>query len=165
MKKWFVFSFILLIIIIISGSIYVYMNTTKPITNDERKFIELAKEHGDLVEDISIDWFHYIDAYSVITGKDRNGREMIVWINKKNDNVFTEEARKGQSREDIIDMLNNGQIDGLSNQDTPKEYIHVKLGMYEESPIWEVTYIDQRDRYTFLYLDFYTGKLFRKYNL
>lgn len=165
MKKWIIIGFISISLICIIAVGIIYSNATRPIVEKEETFIQMAKEQSNVVNIDKVDWFHYIDSYFVVKGTNHKGEKVIVWINEETEQLYTELAQKGKTEEEIMDALNQNLIDGLSSQDVPKEYIHVKLGMYETSPIWEVTYIDQRNRYTFLYLDFYTGKLFRKYNL
>ena len=37
--------------------------------------------------------------------------------------------------------------------------------MIDKNPVFEITYLDQRNRYSILYLDFYAGEWFKVYNL
>ena len=40
----------------------------------------------------------------------------------------------------------------------PKQIVKVKLGAENDIPLWEITYIDQEDRYTYYYLEFQNGE-------
>ena len=53
----------------------------------------------------------------------------------------------------------------LSQGSRPREILRIKYGMVENTPVYEVTYIDQHNRYSILYLDFYEGEWYRVFNL
>ena len=41
----------------------------------------------------------------------------------------------------------------------------VKLGFENDVPLWEVTYIDDDNRYSYYYLEFKDGKFLRRYSI
>lgn len=68
------------------------------------------------------------------------------------------------SEKELLNFVRGG-LTTLSNDKKPKEIIRVKLGMVENAPAYEITYRDQEDRYSILYVDFYNGEWYRVYNL
>ena len=52
----------------------------------------------------------------------------------------------------------------LTAERDPKEIVSVRLGMEKGLPLWEITYIDQENRYSFYYLSFEDGTFIRRYS-
>ena len=61
--------------------------------------------------------------------------------------------------------LNKLQEKAMSQKPKPKEIIKVKLGAQNDIPLWEITYIDQEDRYTYYYLEFQNGAYAGHYSI
>ncbi|MFP3393521.1 peptidase M4, partial [Brevibacillus sp. SIMBA_076] len=47
----------------------------------------------------------------------------------------------------------------------PKEILKAKLGFENNIPLWEVTYIDDDNRYSYYYLEFKDGNFLRRYSI
>lgn len=45
----------------------------------------------------------------------------------------------------------------------PQKIISVKLGMEKNVPLWEVTYLDESERFNYDYYDFKTGEWLKYY--
>lgn len=160
------FRFIILFLFLaIAFSLFIYQQTTQPLKIKEDKAIQLAKEKTSLKSVDKLDWFHYFDAYYVIQGKNDNNENIIIWVpDDKDKEIIVKKANEGLSEEEVISLLFNG-IDSFQDEKRPKEIINIKLGMIEDVPVYEVTYRDQKNRYSFLYIDFYEGSWYRVYNL
>lgn len=165
MKKGLLISIFSLLFLIIIGSVIIYFSSTSPIKSGEEAAVERAKAEIDLTEVSSIEWFHYLDKYYVITGKNDNGEKIHVWVpedDKKE--VLVKNAKEGLSEEEAIHIIQNG-LDDFSSEKRPKKIISIKLGMVEDAPAYEITYKDQKNRHSILYLDYYNGDWYRVYNL
>jgi len=100
----------------------------------------------------------------VIKGKNRDGENIIVWVPKAKDKDITvKKESEGLTEREALAMVREGLA--LKDDQRPKEIVRVKLGMIENTPVYEISYIDQKGRYSFLYIDFYEGNWYRVYNL
>lgn len=165
MKRKLIFATILLIFLTAAILIYLYIRGTAPL---EEKYQEALARAQDIVRFSSvehIDWFHYEEAYTIIEGRDLEGTSVIVWVpeNEKGE-IKVVKASDGLSKEDALALLQTGLSD-LAADSRPREILSIKYGMIEKNPVFEITYFDQRDRYSILYLDFYAGEWFKVYNL
>ncbi|AWI12672.1 MULTISPECIES: DUF5590 domain-containing protein [Bacillaceae] len=162
--KIFMISIVSVVLLTI-GFISIYISATKPVKTGETKAIERAEKETNLVSVTSVDWFHYTDSYYVIKGKNDKDKEIFVWVpeDAKKD-IIVKEKNEGMSEKELLNFVRGG-LTTLSNDKKPKEIIRVKLGMVENAPAYEITYRDQEDRYSILYVDFYNGEWYRVYNL
>ncbi|WAA13736.1 DUF5590 domain-containing protein [Fervidibacillus halotolerans] len=166
-KKRRVFLFLLLMIVLslLFGSIILYQTAVDGIKSDKEKAREFALRETEMVTVDHVEWFHYKEAYYVVFGKTKEDQDIIVWIPKEDfKNFFVKMADEGLSEKEVIELLYNG-LDHFSTDDYPKEIIRVKLGIVDDFPAYEITYIDQKDRYSFIYIDFYKGEWYRVYHL
>lgn len=165
MKRKFLFAMISLIFLTIATIIYLYVRGTAPL---EEKYQEALARAQDVVQFSSvehIDWFHYEEAYTIIEGRDQEGTRIIVWVPENEEGEITAvKASDGLRKEDALALLQTGLPD-LAAESRPREILSIKYGMIDKNPVFEITYLDQRDRYSILYLDFYAGEWFKVYNL
>lgn len=162
--KTFMISIVTVVLLTI-GFISIYISATKPVKTGESQAIERAEKDTNLVSVTSVDWFHYTDSYYVIEGKNDKGKEIFVWVpeDAKKD-IIVKEKNEGMSEKELLNFVKSG-LTTISNDRKPKEIIRIKLGMVEDAPAYEITYRDQEDRYSILYVDFYNGEWYRVYNL
>ncbi|WP_062356422.1 DUF5590 domain-containing protein [Bacillus kwashiorkori] len=164
MKKKIIISLFIIFVIIITGSILIYHQATKNQQTQESIAVERAKEYVNISEVKKVTSFHYMDSYYIIEAVNENSEDIIIWIpEEKNKEVLIKNAKDGISKEEAMDLLVNG-LDNFSNNQRPKNIINIKLGMVDDVPVYEITYRDQKDRYSFIYIDFYNGDWYRVYN-
>lgn len=165
MKKGILISIFSLLFLTVIGVVIVYFSATAPVKNGEEVAIERAKSETDLVEVGEIDWFHYNDQYFVIKGKNNHGESIHVWVpDDEEQEIMVKNAKEGLTEDEVIKLVNHG-LDDFSSDKRPKNIISIKLGMVENAPAYEITYKDQKNRHSILYLDYYNGDWYRVYNL
>lgn len=154
----------ILLVIIISLSLLYYFSTDD-LSDDKELAIQKAKESVDLSSVERVDWFHYTNSYFVIEGTDNEGKHIIVWVPENEaEEMMVEEANKGLTKDEVSELLFSG-LKSLDPEKRPQKIVDVKLGLLDTSPVYEITYIDQKERYSIIYIDFYKGDWFRVYNL
>ena len=165
MKKIVITSISLFFILSIIALVVIYNKSTTPLEEKQTMAIARAQEAAELVSIDHVDWFHYQDAYMIVEGTDQDGKDLIVWVpeDKEKDMIITGK-KEGLSREEVLSIMQYGLPD-LSQGSRPREILRIKYGMVENTPVYEVTYIDQHNRYSILYLDFYEGEWYRVFNL
>ncbi|CAM4102928.1 peptidase M4 [Bacillus manliponensis] len=158
MKKW-IFGVSIIVLVVILYGAYLYNTTMDKKLPKESKIVETAKKKGKLTEVTNIDYYHFKTSYAVVEGVNEKGDQCIVWVPEKKGDVLVHKKNEGISEKEAK------QIVAAEAEAKPKEFVKVKLGAENNVPLWEVTYIDQEDRYTYYYLEFKDGKYAGSYSI
>lgn len=97
-------------------------------------------------------------AYVVFKGKNDEGKEVFTWVPDKKGSSVTKEIDEGVTAEEVKTKLNQ--------RFSPKEIISIKPGIEvnqedQEVLVWEATFVDENNRYTFAYYYFSNGDYWR----
>ncbi|MBE7118896.1 DUF5590 domain-containing protein [Bacillus cereus] len=165
MKKWI---FAIIIVIVASGiyGAYVYNKAMEKKIPKESKSVEIAKEKAKLTKVKSVDYYNGKSSYTVVQGTDEKGEQIIVWVPDKKGNVLVKKKSEGISEKEALQRLaEQATGKGDKPKPKPKQIVKVKLGAENDIPLWEITYIDQEDRYTYYYLEFQNGEYAAHYSI
>jgi uncharacterized protein YpmB len=154
-KKW-ILMMVGILLIAAWQAYYLYTETQAKPQSKEARAIEIAKKAKGLKSISNVEHFYKNETYYVVEGKNEHGTDMIVWVGK-DEHVFSDIANGGLKEQQMIDYVKK-------NYDAEK-IIDSRLGMEDEIPLWEVTFIDSQDRYTYYYGYFETGKRYEIYRL
>ncbi len=87
-------------------------------------------------------------------------------LRKKGDTVVREKRAKVFLKKEAIQRtIEQVGNESKESKSKPKEIMKVKLGFENDVPLWEVTYIDDDNRYSYYYLEFKDGKFLRRYSI
>ncbi|WP_110112363.1 DUF5590 domain-containing protein [Bacillus sp. CGMCC 1.16541] len=159
MKKWSILIGILVIVVISWQFASIYHQSVKGKQGDEEKAVALAQKEYELKDVTNVQTYFGKDTFYIVKATNDKGEKIIVWIPKdvkKNDMIMKKEASgitQSQARS-LVEKERN-----------PKEIKSVRLGMERQLPLWEITYIDEEDRFTYYYIDFESGKFLKRYSL
>ncbi|EEL51390.1 MULTISPECIES: DUF5590 domain-containing protein [Bacillus cereus group] len=156
MKKW-IFAIIIVIVAIGLYGVHVYNTTMEKKIPKESKVVEIAKEKAKLTKVNSVDYFNGESSYTVVQGVDEKGEKIIVWVPEKKGDVLVKKQSEGISEKDALQIV--------AKEQKPKQFLKAKLGAEKNVPLWEVTYIDDENRYIYYYLAFQDGKFLKRYNI
>jgi uncharacterized protein YpmB len=157
MKKWILTVLFSITAIILYG-VYIYKDTMNGKLHGEEKAVSIAKKEVGLVKITNTDYYHGMSSYNVFEGTDKKGEKWIVWVpEKKKEKVIARRKSDGISQDKALQIF-------LKDK-KPKEILKVKLGAEKDVPLWEITYIDQENRYSYYYLDFKDGKFEGYYSI
>ncbi len=146
MKKW-TFVIILFLFIVFFQSLYIYHKASEPIKDAQALAIEDTMKSLKLHEIIDVSFFNGDEAFQVVHALDEKDEEIFVWIpEKKPEEVVIEKAENGISKEQVKQYA-------LAELDI-KKIQNIRLGMKHNIPVWEITFIDSSNRYSFYYLHF-----------
>jgi uncharacterized protein YpmB len=164
MKKRILIGIFSSLFLIVIGLIIVYYSATSSIKKGEEVAVERAKKEASLAEVDSVDWFHYLDEYYVIQGKNKKGEKIHIWVpvDEKKE-MIVKKATEGLTEKEVTTLIH--KLDNFSSDKRPKNIISIKLAIVEDAPAYEITYKDQKNRHSILYLDYYKGEWYRVYNL
>ncbi|MFE4350403.1 cell wall elongation regulator TseB-like domain-containing protein [Peribacillus butanolivorans] len=155
MKKWLIIASILVLCFIgfVGGA---YIKALQPKKEAGYEAFEKAKKEGGLETMEEFYLYNGQDSYSVIIGKGDNGTKKIVWLPEdEKKEIVVENYKDGKSKKEILSIVNEKL--------NPQKIISVKLGMEKNVPLWEVTYLDESERFNYDYYDFKTGEWLKYY--
>lgn len=164
MKAWITAGIIIVLTSFFAFFYYMYTNTSEPLMVRENLAVKIAKGETDLAEVIDVDFYHGRRSYQVIEGLDRDGEEIYVWVeeltkeqmkDKQEPHIFTKYKNEGVTKEDVKEII--------QKRLEMKELISIRLGVIGETPIYEVTYVDQSNRHSFYYLSFTDGSYINRH--
>ncbi|ANB57041.1 hypothetical protein GFC29_1445 [Anoxybacillus sp. B7M1] len=155
MKKWGILCFVVLCIFFWqAASVY------HTAIGQKQSLMETARKRAiERVAFARIDqvYTYYGEkTYIVFMGDDRKGARKIVWVPEKSGSIVVKDAKSGITQEEAIKKL--------TAERNPKKIVSAKLGMEKGVPLWELTYIDQNNRYSFYYLSFKDGTFLKRYS-
>jgi uncharacterized protein YpmB len=156
MKKW-VFILAFAVGAAVFYGVHIYQETISQKVQSESRAIAAAKKKAGVVTVSSVDYYNGKDPYQVVKGVNKKKQQVIVWVPEKKGKVVTRKASGGISKEQAVQIV--------TKERSPKEIIKVKLGIENNVPLWEITYIDQEDRYTYYYMDYEDGKFLKRYSI
>ncbi|KWW11317.1 hypothetical protein AS888_01945 [Peribacillus simplex] len=155
MKKWLIIASILVLCLIgfVGGA---YIKALQPKKEAGNAAFKKAREEAGLR---SMDEFYLYngqDSYSVIIGKGEKGIKKVVWLPEdKKKKIVVEDYKDGKTKKEILSIA--------KEKLNPEKIISVKLGMEKNVPLWEVTYLDDSERFNYDYYDFKTGEWLKYY--
>ncbi|WP_212935392.1 cell wall elongation regulator TseB-like domain-containing protein [Bacillus hominis] len=165
MKKWI---FAIIIVIVASGiyGAYVYNKAMEKKIPKESKSVEIAKEKAKLTNVKSVDYYNGESSYTVVQGTDEKGEQLIVWVPEKKGETIIRKKSEGISEKDALQRtIEQVGDESKEPKSKPKEILKVKLGVENNIPLWEVTYIDDDNRYSYYNLAFQDGQFLKRYSI
>jgi uncharacterized protein YpmB len=154
-KKWIL---LMMGIFVIAAwqTYYLYSQVQAEPHQEEKRAIETAKKSKDLKSITNVEHFFKNETYYVVEGKNEYGTDMIVWVGD-GEMIYSDIANGGLSEREMIDYVKKNY--------NAEKIIDSRLGMEDEIPLWEVTFLDDENRYTYYYGYFETGKRYEIYRL
>ncbi|WP_026673080.1 cell wall elongation regulator TseB-like domain-containing protein [Alkalihalobacterium bogoriense] len=158
MKKWVFFGIVLFVVVIVSMSTYFYQTIRSPIVAEKEVISNFIIENTDVTIVDTVEFYHGTESYFVIKGVNEQNENVIVWINKEDrDSIIVRNAADGITKEQVRSFA-------LSELD-PKKIISIRLGYENNRTVYEITYIDEEDRYSYYYMTFSDGTFVKRYSL
>ncbi|WP_347549881.1 DUF5590 domain-containing protein [Pseudalkalibacillus hwajinpoensis] len=98
------------------------------------------------------------DAYVVLRGNNSSNEELYVFVPEDDEPLVTKKTSEGVSSDTIKEKL--------TDRFSPEKIIAIKPGIEvnnekQQVLVWEATFIDKNDRYTFAYYYFSNGEYWR----
>ncbi|WP_035044637.1 DUF5590 domain-containing protein [Anoxybacillus flavithermus] len=120
----------------------------------EQRAVQQAEKEG-IVQVDDVYTYRGSDVYVIVVGKNEEGEQRIAWVTEKGKVVATRRVSEGITKQQALSFVQPYR---------PKTVVSVKLGMEKGVPLWEITYIDERDRYSFYYVRFEDGAFLKRYH-
>ncbi|PKR85878.1 cell wall elongation regulator TseB-like domain-containing protein [Heyndrickxia camelliae] len=147
MKKWILGISLVVVVIVIGFFVNVYFQAVKPLNSAEKTAISDAKQKANLVSTDQFYQYNGNHAYSVVVGKQKGGSKVAVWIPlDKKEKVTTIKWADGISKKVALNKL--------MEKKTPNKILGIRLGMKDDVPVWEISFLDKTKKLNYFYVDF-----------
>jgi len=156
LKKLIIISTTVLVVLLglfFYGKTYYDANKPKRIAFSEAQ--QIASNEYAMKQ---FDQFYYYsgnEAWNVITGKNEDNQAIGVWISR------TSDGTKSLPLDGLTEQEAIGKLQ--ANKDVGK-IKKIVLGMEDDEPLWEITYLNAKDYLCYYYVDYYTGEMLRSYD-
>lgn len=156
MKRKFVIGSLVLLLILIISSYSVFYQSKRPIVQAEKEATIIAEEKAGIQKVDDFYWYNGTDeTYFSIAGYDAEDQYIYVVIKQNGANttilntseIVTEDEAKSIAQAEV----------------TPTEVLEARIGVADEEPIWEVSYLDKNGQLGYYILSANTGQLVKEY--
>ncbi|TCP31609.1 uncharacterized protein YpmB [Scopulibacillus darangshiensis] len=152
MKKWILAILIGVFVIGMWQMWLIYHDASSYEENLANKAVDKAKNHYDLSKVKEVTYYHGNHSYHIVEGLLNSGKHVYIWVpDSEKGKYFKREVKDGISKKKAIAIFNKMHYDAA-------EITTVRLGIDDTEPVWEVTFLDSKGQYNYVYLYFDNGK-------
>ncbi|AYJ89290.1 hypothetical protein ABE33_08025 [Bacillus safensis] len=153
MKKivWIISSVVALVLLIgIISFTWIYQIAMGQREQGHEAAIERAKEQANIVQVEQVETFVGKEKQFIVEGKNKQNETIYVWVPaSKKEKVIAKKAKEG--------ITSNQAVQAVQKENTVSKLKEVKLAREGDVLLWEVTYLNENNQYSFSYVDFSTG--------
>ena len=153
MKKivWIISSVVALVLLIgIISFTWIYQIAMGQREQGHDAAIERAKEQANIVQVEQVETFVGKEKQFIVEGKNKQNETTYVWVPaSKKEKVIAKKAKEG--------ITSNQAVQAVQKENTVSKLKEVKLAREGDVLLWEVTYLNENNQYSFSYVDFSTG--------
>ena len=150
MKKNIFIVSIVVMIVVIAFSISVYQTASKPLHKAEDEAFAVAKSSAGIAKVDDFYWYNGTETYFTVTGTNQEDEAVIAIV-----------AQDGGETTVLnqADIITEAEAVQLTRQAVnPKEILEARIGIEEDTPIWEVAYKQENGRLGYYVLTLETGE-------
>lgn len=156
LKRWLLFIVIFAISLTVILSLLIYFQAKTPFSEaNETAEIYVTKNH--LLAQVNDSYvYNSTSTFHTVIGKTAKGEEKAFFVpaKKTDDAIMEVNLKDGISKEKAIALA-------MSNEKNGK-LLHAKLGVEEIGPVWEITYVNEKNTLNYVYLLFDNGDWWKK---
>ncbi|APP16737.1 cell wall elongation/penicillin-binding protein regulator TseB [Bacillus altitudinis] len=155
MKKivWIISSVAALVLLIgIISFSWIYQMAMGQKEEGHESAIERAKKQASLAQVEQVDTFVGKEKQFIVEGKNKQNEAIYVWVPaSKKEKVIAKKAKEG--------ITSNQAVQAVQKENTISKLKNVQLAREGDVLLWEVTYLNENNQYSFSYVDFTTGRV------
>ncbi|AKC66403.1 DUF5590 domain-containing protein [Bacillus altitudinis] len=155
MKKivWIISSVAALVLLIgIISFSWIYQMAMGQKEEGHEAAIERAKKQASLAQVEQVDTFVGKEKQFIVEGKNKQNEAIYVWVPaSKKEKVIAKKAKEG--------ITSNQAVQAVQKENTISKLKNVQLAREGDVLLWEVTYLNENNQYSFSYVDFTTGRV------
>lgn len=131
MKK-FLMTLLITMLLLILGVTAILTRSLSPYNQAQAETTEVATRRANLAEAEEFYWFNGDETFFTVTGTDTEGTPIIVIVQQDGG------AIEVISQEDAITAYE--AIEKTTDRESPQSILEARIGMYNDTPIWEVSF-------------------------
>jgi uncharacterized protein YpmB len=116
-----------------------------------------AKSDYDINKVIKTSTYNGKKQYIAIEALKKNNKKIYVLVPVKGEEMYAYRSSQGISKKKALEIV--------KREDDVQKVIKIQLGMEEDNPLWEITYINDNGNYSYYYVNFEDGTFFKRYSL
>ncbi|NQD50748.1 DUF5590 domain-containing protein [Bacillus altitudinis] len=155
MKKivWIISSIAALVLLIgIISFSWIYQIAMGQKEEGHEAAIERAKKQASIEQVEQVDTFVGKEKQFIVEGKNKQNEAIYVWVPaSKKEKVIAKKAKEG--------ITSPQAVQAVQKENTISKLKNVQLAREGDVLLWEVTYLNENDQYSFSYVDFTTGRV------
>ncbi|ATP94329.1 MULTISPECIES: cell wall elongation/penicillin-binding protein regulator TseB [Bacillus] len=155
MKKivWIISSVAALVLLIgIISFSWIYQMAMGQKEEGHEAAIERAKKQASIEQVEQVDTFVGKEKQFIVEGKNKQNEAIYVWVPaSKKEKVIAKKAKEG--------ITSNQAVQAVQKENTISKLKNVQLAREGDVLLWEVTYLNENNQYSFSYVDFTTGRV------
>ncbi|AMM97668.1 cell wall elongation/penicillin-binding protein regulator TseB [Bacillus pumilus] len=155
MKKivWIISSIAALVLLIgIISFTWIYQIAMGQKEQGHEAAIERAKKQANIVQVEQVETFVGKEKQFIVEGKNKQNETTYVWVPaSKKEKVIAKKAKEG--------ITSNQAVQAVQKENTVSKLKDVQLAREGDVLLWEVTYLNENNQYSFSYVDFLTGNV------
>ncbi|RAP20499.1 hypothetical protein C2W59_00815 [Bacillus pumilus] len=153
MKKivWIISAVVALVLLIgIISFTWIYQIAMGQKEQGHEAAIERAKKQANIVQVEQVETFVGKEKQFIVEGKNKQDETTYVWVPaSKKEKVIAKKAKEG--------ITSNQAVQAVQKENTVSRLKDVQLAREGDVLLWEVTYLNENNQYSFSYVDFSTG--------
>lgn len=156
LKKWLLFIVVFAFSLTVILSLLIYFQAKAPF-KDAAETAELYVTKNNLLAQVEDSYvYNSSTTFHTIIGKTSKGEEKAFFIPEKktDDPIMEVKLQDGISKEQAIDLA--------MKEETNSKLLHAKLGVEEVGPVWEITYVSEKNNLHYVYLLFDNGDWWKR---
>lgn len=155
MLNWIKFIVVFLLMLTSVITVMVLMNAEKPFSVSKKAAIESAIQSGQLESVRSAEVFNGTVPTVTVFGVDADDKEKAVFVDENSKDGFKEVK--------LIDGISAEKaVANVKKELDVKKVLHVKLGLEEEGPVWEVAFKSDNGKLNYVYVFFENGQWWKR---
>lgn len=131
MKKFLITSIVIMLLLILAVTTLV-TRSLAPYRQAEAETIELASRRADLVDAEDFYWYNGAESFFAVTGTNSQDIPIIVIVQQDGGAVEVFEQENSITEHEAISQT--------LERENPAQILEARIGMYENTPIWEVSF-------------------------
>ncbi|UYO34232.1 cell wall elongation/penicillin-binding protein regulator TseB [Bacillus zhangzhouensis] len=114
--------------------------------------VERAKKQANIVQVEQVETFVGKEKQYIVEGKNKQNETIYIWVPASTkEKVIAKKAKEG--------ITSNQAVQAVQKENTVSKLKDVKLAREGDVLLWEVTYLNENNQYSFSYVDFLTGRV------
>lgn len=156
MKNWLIFGAVFILSLSLVISILVLWKADAPFNEMEQKAEQLALDTKALAVVSESYVYNGNKPYITVFGVDEYGKEKAIFVPISLEENSMQEVflQNGITEEQALSVL--------SKETLVKEILHTKLGYEDAGAVWEITYINDADKLSYVYILFEDGQWWKR---